>query len=403
MPRLGWAGQPFAPADRRLVARVGGRPRQLRNIAAMPSWPTSAPSRSSTGELRVWLTYGGAWILAWLLYVLAGTELQRGRWHLWQAAYQATLTLWPPVVLGALVYPWVRALQRRQCTALAEVGLHAVAALAFAALWQACEYAGARLFFGAEHASAVLAQTALWRAIWGVVVYAALATGFTALLHARRARAAALAAAQAEAALARAELAAISGKLDPHFLFNTLNTLIALTRKDAKAAEAALLRFSSMLRYVLDSNRGGSGRVALAEEIDFVRDYLALESLRLGSRLQVDWQLDPATLADEIPPLSLQPLVENSVVHAVALRSQGGSIRIRSARDAAGQALSLSVEDDGPGCDPRRLEGEPESGRRGIGLAALKRRFALDYDGRARLEVRTAPGAGFRVELSIPQ
>src|SRR4029077_21191421 len=134
----------------------------------------------------------------------------------------------------------------------------------------------------------------------------AIAQSFSAFLRAGQARAAALARAQAEAALARAELAAISGKLDPHFLFNTLNTLIALTRKDAGEAEAALMRFSGMLRYVLDTKRSADDRVPLADEIEFVRDYLALEGLRLGKRLQVDWELDPATFGDEIPPLSLQ-------------------------------------------------------------------------------------------------
>ena len=347
-----------------------------------------------------WIAYAGACLLAWLLYVLAGAEFQRGLWQVWEAVYQATLTLWPPMLLGVAVYPWVRRVQRRDRRPGAELALHALAAVAFGLAWLACEYATARWLYGADHASAMLRQTALWRVIWGVVVYSALATGFSAMLQARRARAAALAAAQAESALARAELAAISGKLDPHFLFNTLNSLIALTRKDARAAEAALLRFSSMLRYVLDSKRSASGRVALAEEIEFVRDYLALESLRLGPRLQIDWQLDPATLQDEIPPLSLQPLVENSIVHAVAPRSQGGSISIRAARDAD-RGLALSVEDDGPGCDASRLE--QASKGRGIGLAALKQRFALDYEGRARLQVRTAPGAGFRVDLWIPQ
>jgi LytS/YehU family sensor histidine kinase len=292
-------------------------------------------------------------------------------------------------------------LQRRDHRLASELGMHAVAALAFGLAWLLCEYSTLRFLYGGDHASAVFRQTALWRVIWGGVVYTAIATGFTALLQSRRARAAALAAAQAESALARAELAAISGKLDPHFLFNTLNSLIALTRKDAGAAEAALLRFSNMLRYVLDSKRSATDRVPLAEEIEFVRDYLALESLRLGSRLQIDWQLDPATLQDEIPPLSLQPLVENSVLHGVAPRSQGGSISIRAARDAE-HGLALTVEDNGPGCDAAQLETIQPKGR-GIGLAALRRRFALDYDGRARFEVRTSPGAGFRVDLWIPQ
>jgi len=354
-------------------------------------------------ERPLWFAYAGACLLAWLLYVLAGAEFQRGLWQLWEAVYQATLSLWPPMLLGLAVYPWVRTLQRQDFSSAATLALHAAAALVFGALWQVFEFTTSWLLFGVEHASAVLVQTLLWRAIWGLFVYAAIATGFTAVLQTRRARAAALAAAQAESSLARAELAAISGKLNPHFLFNTLNSLIALTRKDAQAAEAALLRFAGMLRYVLDSKRSTADRVALADEVEFVRDYLALESLRLGPRLQVDWQLDPATLHDEIPPLTLQPLVENSVLHGVAPRREGGRISIRSSRNALNQGLDLCVEDNGPGCDPATLDDAGAGARRGIGLAALKRRFALDYEGRARLRVHTASGAGFRVDLWIPQ
>jgi signal transduction histidine kinase len=357
----------------------------------------TTPARG--GDRQVWLAYGGACLLAWLLYVLAGAEFQRGLWQVWEAVYQATLSLWPPMLLGVAVYPWVRTLHRRELPGGGALALHALAAVVFGALWQAGEFTTAWLLYGVEHARAVWAQTLLWRTLWGLVVYAAMATCFTAMLQTRRARAAALSAAQAESALARAELAAITGKLNPHFLFNTLNSLIALTRKDAHAAEAALLRFAGMLRYVLDTKRSAADRVALGDEIEFVRDYLSLESLRLGTRLHVDWQLDPATLHDEIPPLSLQPLVENSVVHGVAPRPRGGTITIRSSRDALNQGLALTIADDGPGCDPATLHAP----RSGIGLAALQRRFALDYDGRARLRVHSAPGAGFRVDLWIPQ
>jgi sensor histidine kinase YesM len=280
--------------------------------------------------------------------------------------------------------------------------LHAGAALVFSTVWLVMDYLLAEALFGPEHADAMLAQYILWRAIWGLIAYAALATGFGAVFSARRARALAIAAAQAESALARAELSAISGKLNPHFLFNTLNSLIALTRKDARAAEQALLRFSGMLRYVLDSKRSATDRVELQQEIDFVRDYLALESLRLGARLQVQWTLDDAVLQDEVPPLTLQPLVENSIVHGLAPRVKGGTIHISAGRDALNGGLNLCVQDDGEGCDPARL-GTERSGRGGIGLGALRRRFALDFDGRARLRVHTQPGAGFRVDLWIPQ
>jgi len=367
----------------------------------MSTLPTPAAPRGA--ERRLWAAYAGGCALAWGLYVLAGTEFQRGLWQLYDAIYQASISLWAPMLLGAAVYPWVRWLNRGERPAPLTVVAHVAAALLFGAVWQVAEFAVAWGLYGAPHALATLAQTILWRAIWGVVVYAAVATAFTGVLQARRARASSLAAAQAESALARAELAAISGKLNPHFLFNTLNSLIALTRKDPQAAESALMRFSGMLRYVLDTKRSASDRVPLGDEIAFVRDYLALEGLRLGPRLAVAWELDPATLDDEIPPLSLQPLVENSVLHGVAPRVKGGSITIASRRNALNNGLELRVEDDGPGCDPARVAGDGPAPRRGIGLAALQRRFAIDYDGRARMQVHTAPGAGFRVELWIPQ
>ena len=363
----------------------------------------SLPSTARSGTPRqLWVGYGCACVLAWLLHVLAGAEFQRGLWQLWQAVYQATLTLWPPMLLGMAVFPWVRWAQAGQGGTVVEAVRHAAGALAFGVAWEACDYVASWLLYGRVYAHVMLVQTALWRAVWGVIAYAAIGGAFAAWLQAQRARAAGLAAAQAESALARAELAVISGKLNPHFLFNTLNSLIALTRKDAQAAEAALMRFAGMLRYVLDTKRSASDRVPLGEEIEFVRDYLALESLRLGKRLQVDWQLDPATFADEIPPLSLQPLVENAIQHGIAPRVDGGRVGIRSARNTMNLGLELSVEDDGAGCDPSRLD-EPAPERSGIGLTALRRRFALDYDGRARLQIRTRPGAGFRVDLWIPQ
>ena len=252
----------------------------------------ATPSTPDRTDWTPWLVYAAGCLLSWLLYVLAGTEFQRGLWQLLEVVYQATLQLWPAMALGAIVLPWVRWLQGRGLGTANAVALHVACALLFGALWQALDFTTSLLLFGADHAFAVFAQTLLWRAIWGAVVYTAIATGFTALIEARRARRAALAAAQAESALAQAELAAITGKLNPHFLFNTLNTLIALTRKDPQAAEAALMRFAGMLRYVLDTKRSAADRVALSDEVDFVRDYLALESLRLGARLQVDWQLD---------------------------------------------------------------------------------------------------------------
>ncbi len=362
---------------------------------------------------RLWLAYAGGCALAWCLFVLAGSEFDRGLDPFWLAVYQATSMLWAPMLLGIAVWPVARRVHASDAGTSATAMAHILAAVAFSALWQAGEFTVNMVLFGADHAGAVLVAGLLWRSVWGFVLYAAIVTAFTAVLQSRAARAAAVAAAQAESALARAELSAISGKLNPHFLFNTLNTLIALTRKDPAGAEAALLKFASMLRYVLDTKREGSGphtraqgpradRVLLSDEIEFLRDYLALEALRLGNRLRVDWQLEDDVLDDELPPLTLQPLVENAILHAVAPRKGGGCVTIMARRNALNDGLDLAVADDGPGCEPAALEPQPGQ-RRGVGLAALRKRFSLDYDGRARLRIHTAPGAGFRVDLFIPQ
>ncbi len=153
------------------------------------------------------------------------------------------------------------------------------------------------------------------------------------------------------------------------------------------------------MRYVLDTTRSATDRVPLNDELEFVRDYLALESLRLGERLKVDWLIDPATLGDAIPPLTLQPLVENSIVHGIAPQIAGGTVSIESQRRANPDVLALTVRDDGAGCNWPPA-GAAKAG--GVGLSALRRRFELDFEGSALLEVQSAPGRGFRVEILIP-
>jgi signal transduction histidine kinase len=365
------------------------------------SLPLAAPNPAEPlGNTRpLWWGYGGIGVLSWLLYAIASTQWQHGDLRVWEGVYDATWTLAPPALLGLLALPWMSYLQRQARPRWSRVGLHVIAALLFVAAWQTLDFVAAWWFFGLAHASATLEQQVLWRTTWGVFIYGALVFGFGGALHARRAQHAALAAARAEAALVRAELASVSARLNPHFLFNTLNSLVLLTRHDNAAAEQALQQFARMMRYVLDSQRSAADRVPLQEELAFVRDYLALESLRMGQRLRVQWQLDPSTNDDEIPPLTLQPLVENSIVHGLGPQLAGGTLRIETSRVEDSGALAVRVADDGAGC-----VWPPQPGQRvGVGLGALLRRFALDFDGRARLDVRSAPGCGFEVHILIPQ
>ncbi len=356
--------------------------------------PITAPRPS------VWRAYAGLCVLGWALYAVAGTDWQRGSSQIWTALYEATWNLGPPALLGLAAYPWNRWLHACAARPAARLACHVGAALLFVLACHGLDFALALGFFGTDHASATLQQNLLWRSAWAVFLYVALWLGFSSVIEARRAQDALLAATQAEAALVRAELAAISGKLNPHFLFNTLNTISFLVRKDAQAAEHALQCFSQMMRYLLDSQRGAADRVPLDDELGFVRVYLELEALRLGARLKVEWAVDDTTRGWMIPPLTLQPLVENSIVHGIAPQRQGGTVRIESRVQTAPAGLLLRVGDNGPGCVWPPAQPPAEGG---VGLAALQRRFAVDYAGRARLQVRSAPGAGFQVEIFIPE
>jgi LytS/YehU family sensor histidine kinase len=236
----------------------------------------------------------------------------------------------------------------------------------------------------------------VWPLLYFVMGYGIVALMF----HMVRANAArqrqAVAIQQAHALLVTTELNALRNKLNPHFLFNTLHSIIALTRKDPDAAETALFQFSDMLRYVLDAEKKGE-RVTLEDELNFVRDYLELESLRLGPRLNIAWELDDEAARHALPALSLQPLVENSIKHAFNPHSRPGRLLIRTRVDAAGGKLAMTVGDDGPGADPATLRGS-----NGLGLRTVERRLQLEYGPAGALDIETAPGAGFVVTMSIP-
>jgi len=237
----------------------------------------------------------------------------------------------------------------------------------------------------------------IWPILYGAMTYGVVAAAFHAVrLNDARQRQA-MAIQQAHALLVVSELNALRNKLNPHFLFNTLHSIIALTRRNPEAAETALFQFSDMLRYVLDTEKSGSDRVTLEDELRFVRDYLELESLRLGSRLKIEWELDDDAAHIALPALSLQPLVENSIKHAFNPHSRPGLLRIRTRVDDAARLLTMTVGDDGPGAD---LAAVRESN--GLGIRTVERRLQLEYGSRGALQIETAPGSGFVVTMSIP-
>ena len=195
--------------------------------------------------------------------------------------------------------------------------------------------------------------------------------------------------------LVQARLQALRMQINPHFLFNTLNTISALIRMNPDAADRMIVRLSELLRRTLD--RGDVQEVPLSEEIEFLKSYLEIEQMRFSDRLTVTFDIEPKANELLVPHLILQPLVENALRHGILPREESGRIKI-SARLVEGQHLELSVRDDGNGLSP--ANGKPE--REGIGIKNVRSRLAQLYRGAEKFAVENASGGGVEARICIP-
>ena len=197
---------------------------------------------------------------------------------------------------------------------------------------------------------------------------------------------------RAEARAHEARLAALRLQLQPHFLFNALNAVSTLVAENRPAeANRMLARLSDFLRATLE--RKDAVEVPLTDELDFTRQYLEIEEARFGERLRVEIDVEPGARTALVPPMILQPLVENAVRHAILPRSGGGAIGIVASRENG--FLRLGVNDDGPGTTAR-------DSRPGLGLANTRQRLEELYAGRAELTLGTSALGGLAVSLRLP-
>ena len=206
----------------------------------------------------------------------------------------------------------------------------------------------------------------------------------------RRSRDREVRASQLEAELASAQLDALRAQLNPHFLFNSLHSISSLMYSDVEAADRMMARLSDLLRLTLETS---SQELSLREELEILGRYLEIEKIRFEDRLEVEFDVDESVMDARLPAFSLQPLVENSLRHAIAARESGGRIAIRAFREDG--RLRVSVRDDGPGL------GEVSS-RRGVGLANVRARMERLYGERQSLVLSEAPGGGLEVDLAVP-
>lgn len=207
-----------------------------------------------------------------------------------------------------------------------------------------------------------------------------------------------------EAQATAAQLAMLRYQLNPHFLFNTLNSISTLVLlKQTEPANAMLTRLSGFLRHTLIAEPGS--QVTLAQEIETLQLYLDIERMRFEERLRTQFDIEDAALAAQLPAMLLQPLVENAIKYAVSTQEEGAQIAL-TAR-VIGERLRLTVEDTGPGVDdsPRDQARDQALGRpvsTGVGLANIRNRLAQAYGEKHLFETRSEAGGGFTVLIEIP-
>jgi len=196
--------------------------------------------------------------------------------------------------------------------------------------------------------------------------------------------------------LLKARMDALTSQINPHFLFNTLNTVSSLIRFDPDMARGVVLKLSNILRRLL---RKHETFVPLREELEFVDDYLDIEVIRFGrDKLQIFKEIDEEALEVFVPSMLLQPMVENSIKHGLGPRLEGGEIHIRTRR--ADGRLLIEIEDNGMGISTERLA-EVYGG--GIGISNVHERLRLLYGDQFKMDIRSQEGQGTQIHIEIPE
>jgi signal transduction histidine kinase len=336
--------------------------------------------------------------LAWLLFALFMVGLMYG-----QAVAGGRVVHWRTVVLSPLLHSLLWALLTPVVFWLAArfdltagrrrwplyLLAHLVAALSLTLLYRTAYLAFLRVLAvpGTQVTwAAIVASLNVWVPLYGLLLLAAYA-----LEYADRYRRRSLEAARLETQLVQAQLQALKMQLRPHFLFNALNAIAALTGDDPKAGQRMMGKLGQFLRLVLD--HGDVQQVTLAREVEFTALYLEIEQIRFSDRLTLCYEVEPAALPGLVPSLLLQPLVENAVRHGIARADAGGTVCLRARR--RDNRLLLEVHDDGPGANTP----DPVWG---IGLRNCEERLRALYGAHATLTLETEPTQGFTVRLELP-
>jgi two-component sensor histidine kinase len=359
----------------------------MKNTARHPLWSVSA-------ALLFWTAIG----LVFALPTLAGQQA-------WRPLLLSSLARW---WAWGLLAPLVIALDRRLPFNSAQSAQRLLSHLALGLLTSlACVYLRALLAallqvdpwrllldFG------LLAETAREGMAWSMLVYSMIVGGWWAYQYQQRYLAAELRMARIERSYTEARLTTLRLQLDPHFLFNTLNTISAQVQADPRLARQMIEQLGDLLRLSLDPK--SRHEVTLEEELALLDRYLSIQKIRFGDKLRVTLAIAAEVRQAAVPSMFLQPLVENAIRHGISRRAAGGAIVIAAQRRDG--MLEIRVSDDGVGLPPGWPQhGQPAQAHGGLGLQLTRERIAAAHpDGATCFDVRNRVDGGVEVTIRLP-
>jgi hypothetical protein len=331
------------------------------------------------------LVWGGWTALALFFAVSASlTYLSTGRPASWLLSIERSLSEW---WLWALLTPLVVRLARRYPLDRPWPWRHAARHLAAGSVLAVVKTAAERAIFAwltGFWTYLLLSTIALQLFVYSAIVLTAHGVEYYRRSRERE---------QIEARLTETRLQLLSVQLQPHFLFNTLNTIAEMVHHDAEKADYMITSLSDLLRRALDL--GATQEIALEDELALLDRYLDIQRTRFGDRLQVECRVAGDVGRSAVPVLLLQPLVENAIHHGLSAQTTAGRIAIEAARRDA--TLLIAVSDDGRG-----VSGEAQAGRERFGLGNTRARLEALYGQHQRLELTNGPTGGARVSIEIP-
>lgn len=339
-----------------------------------------------------WLALFGLWTLPAIATATAlhGRLAAQDPMASWWSAFWPQLLYWYPWALATpLVFAFAARWPLRQGRMAGNVARHAFLAWLLGFLFQLYMAATELALFMPDHFGprALLTparlRAALLQAFTAYGMYAMILAVAIAWASQRRLAA-------QEQALTQARLTALHAQLRPHFLFNTLHGIAALTESDPRGARAMTAKLAALLRVMLEAPPGET--VPLAHELDTLDRYLEIEALRFADRLRIVREIDPSLGGVRVPPLILQPLAENAIRHGIEARAGSSTLTIGARREA--DVLVLEIVDDGPG--PATDHGG------GMGLANVRERLERLYGTAARFELDAVTTGGCRARIVLP-